>query len=132
MFDANMRHLPVGHKGFARVCGTKTGGLWEKLGIIEGSLVYFTTNKTGDWDNFEEDCKANVTVHLDTGDVVVYAYAEDKYYSRMTYEGSLYPEKSNLLSGFISTKSLKEAVGIMQKSGEPFIVGKNPNAKDWR
>lgn len=132
MFDANMRHLPVGHKGFARVGSVKKGGLWESLGIVQGSLVHFTTNKSGDWDNFEEDIKANVTVHLELGDVVIMSWSQDKYYSRMVYEGSLYPEEGNRLSGFISKRSLGDAIQIMERIGDDYIVGKNPNAKGNR
>jgi len=129
MFDANMRHLPVGHKGFARVESVKKGGLWESLGIIRGSIVHMTTNKSGNWDNSEENKRANATIHLESGDVTVLAYGEDRYYSRMVYEGSLTPSKGNLLSGFICKNSLEEAIEIMKRLDVPFIVGDNPHAK---
>ena len=132
MFDANMRHLPVGHKGFARVGSVKKDGLWASLGIIQDSLVHFTTNKSGNWENHTEDLKANATIHLETGDVVVMSYAEDKYYSRMVYEGSLSLEEGNLLSGFISKQSLEDAIKIMERIGDDFIVGDNPNASEYR
>ena len=125
MFDANMRHLPVGHKGFARVGSVKEGGLWERLGIVKGSLVHMTTNKSGNWDDHEEDLKANVTVHLESGDINVTSYGEDKYYSRMVYEGTL--NKDNVLTGFIHLKSLNEAIEILNKSKTKHTVGKNHN-----
>ena len=50
----------------------------------------------------------------------------------MVYEGSLSQEEGNLLSGFISKQSLEDAIKIMERIGDDFIVGDNPNASEYR
>lgn len=129
MFDANMRHLPVGHKSFTHVTSVKEGGLWQRLGLKRGDVVLCTTNKSGDWDNVTEDLKANVTVHLPTGDITVTAWGEDKYYSRMVYEGTLDVQNGNVLTGFVDEDCLNKAVQTMESLDMVYIVGDNPNIK---
>ena len=89
MFDANARMLPVGHQWFGAVSGVKEGGQLDKLGIKSGDILPFTTKVTGCWGNHKENIKACAIVHLDSGDHVFMDWdMEDKYYSRILYEGN--------------------------------------------
>ncbi len=58
MFDANLRHLPNGHKFFTEVWGCKKGCSLYKLGVCkEGELVFCEM-----LDNDEENDHMNPTV----------------------------------------------------------------------
>lgn len=125
MFDANMKHLPAGHRGFANVNAIKSGGVWESLGINLG-LVYFTVTEPY-LRNGNSDRTACVTIHTESGDVVLMTCGEDRHYSRMMYEGSFNNE--NKVTDFINMKALQSAIAILKARGVDYTVGANNNIK---
>ena len=78
MFDANMRHLPKGHKAVGAVWGCKEGTVLYNHGVRKGDYIKFTMLDEGG-DNPE------IIVHLDGGDVLVNSHTEGLFAYHILY-----------------------------------------------
>lgn len=104
MFDANMRHLPKGHKFFALVWGTKQNTILAKHGVNRDDMC-LCTMLDDDVDN------PQVTFHLPSGDVDVYSSSEGMFAYHILYVGTL---KGDELVDFAKEEDYNQAKLLME------------------
>lgn len=78
MFDANMRHLPKGHKAVGAVWGCEEGTVLYNYGVREGDYIKFTMLD-------EEDDNPEIIVHLNRGDLRVSSHVEGLFAYTILY-----------------------------------------------
>lgn len=105
MFDANMRHLPKGHKFIAAVWGVKPDTVLAQHGVRKDDLCLCTMMGGGS-DN------PRVTFHLDGHDVVVSSHDEGMFAYHILYMGTVEPDGS--LCDFLHSKDLERANQFME------------------
>ena len=106
MFDANMRHLPKGHRFLADVWGLKEDTILFKSGVRRHSYILCTM-----MDESEENPR--VTVHLESGDIVVDSHSEGIFAYHILYMGTVNDDGS--LSDFNQANDLSRAERFMRE-----------------
>ena len=105
MFDANMRYLPKGHHFIADVWGLKEDTILAKAGIKKHSYILCTM-----MDESEENPR--ITVHLESGNIVVDSHSEGIFAYHILYMGTV--NKDGSLSDFNYENNLSRAERFMK------------------